>query len=172
MAAEINTPYPGDLATPFDIRRLAEEYHRAAYRAAADIRSGEPLSAAPLRLLALQSVELHLSALLMLKGASWQAVRRNGHDLAARLELATAQGLVLRRKTADHVAAVARDREYLVARYGPDCLAKVSQVNRLLATLDEVGAKVSRAFEQASNARAAAVGPADAADVARPPSAG
>lgn len=125
---------------------MAEEYHHAAYRAASDIRPGEPLSAAPLRLLALQAIELNLSAFLMLKGSSWQSVRRHGHDLAARLELAAPEGLVLRRKTADHVAAVARDREYLVARYGPDCLADVSQVNRLLATLDEVSLKVARAF--------------------------
>lgn len=138
--------YPGDRATASDIRRLAEEYRRAAHRAAGDLRRGEPLSGAPLRLLALHAVELDLSAFLVLHGRTWAEVRRMGHDLAPRLEAATAAGLVLRHRTAAHVVTVAREREYLVARYGPDCLGNVSQVNRLLATLDEVGLKVSRAF--------------------------
>jgi hypothetical protein len=49
---------------------------------------------------------------------------------------------VLRHKTAAHVEAAARDREYLLAQYGPQVLGGVSQMNRLLATMDEVAAKV------------------------------
>lgn len=78
----------------------------------------------------------------------------------------TAAGLVLRLRTARHVAAVARDRKYLVARYGPDCPGSASQVNRLLATLDEVAAKVSRAFV----ANRTPLRPAVAASAAVPPS--
>jgi hypothetical protein len=147
--SDAKTAYPGDRASARDIRLLAEEYHHAAHRAAGDIRPGEPLSAAPLRLLALHAVELNLSACLLLDGLTWPAIRRMGHDVGARLEAATAAGLVLRRRTAAHLVAAARDREYLISRYGPDCQANVSQVSRLLATLDEVGRKVGRTFEAA-----------------------
>lgn len=68
-----------------------------------------------------------------------------GHDLAARLECAEGKGFVLRQRTAAHISAMARDREYLVARYGPNCLSTASQINRLLATLEEVARKVSLA---------------------------
>jgi hypothetical protein len=40
---------------------------------------------------------------------------------------------------------MARDREYLVVSYGPDCLSTASQMNRLFATLEEVSRKVSLA---------------------------
>ncbi len=52
---------------------------------------------------------------------------------------------MLRERTSAHIRAIARDREYLIARYGPDCLSTASQMNRLLATLEEVARKVSRA---------------------------
>ena len=52
---------------------------------------------------------------------------------------------MLRGRTSAHIRAIARDREYLIARYGPDCLSTASQMNRLLATLEEVARKVSRA---------------------------
>jgi hypothetical protein len=41
---------------------------------------------------------------------------------------------VLRERTSAHIRAIARDREYLIARYGADCLSTASQMNRLLAT--------------------------------------
>jgi hypothetical protein len=102
-----------------------------------------------MRLLAIHSIELNLSAYLLLQGSTWPAIRKMGHDLAARLEFATGRGLVLRERTAAHIRAIARDREYLVARYGPDCLSTASQLNRLLATLEEVARKVSRAVADA-----------------------
>jgi hypothetical protein len=138
--------YPGEGASAQELHKLAEVYRDAAYRAAGSIKRGDPMTAAPLRLLALHSVELNLSAYLILTGSPAVAVRRLGHDLGARLALAVQAGLVLRRRTAAHVEAVARDREYLVARYGPERLGTASQVNRLLATMDEIGGKVSRAF--------------------------
>ncbi|KQT33680.1 hypothetical protein ASG29_06620 [Sphingomonas sp. Leaf412] len=148
------------------MHRLAEVYRDAAFRAAGAIQRGDPLTAAPLRLLALHSVELNLSAYLILKGGTAATIRRLGHDLGARLALATEAGLVLRRRTAAHVEAVARDREYLVARYGPELLGTVSQVNRLLATMEEVAGKVSRAFVCEIATVPSAIAPFDAASSA------
>ena len=133
---------------------------------------GEPISAGPMRLLAIHSIELNLSAYLLLQGSSWPAIRRMGHDLTARLESATAKGLVLRERTSAHIRAIARDREYLIARYGPDCLATASQMNRLLATLEEVARKVSRAVADAPPLRPIAsrdVGSAAMTEMTRPP---
>lgn len=143
--------YPGERVSPHELRRLAEAYRGVAYVAAGSIQRGDPLTAAPMRLLALHAVELNLSALLLLRGHSPPGLRRLGHDLAARLALASACGLVLRRRTAEHIEAVAQGREYLVARYGPELLGTASQINRLLATMDEVAAKVGRAFENAAS---------------------
>lgn len=141
--------YPGDQASPYDMNRLADFYRDAAHRSSGSIQMGDPLSAGPMRLLAIHSIELNLSAFLLLQGSTWAAIRKMGHDLAARLECATGRGLVLRERTAAHIRAIARDREYLVARYGPDCLSTASQLNKLLATLEEVARKVSRAVADA-----------------------
>jgi hypothetical protein len=127
------------------MNRLADFYRDAAHRSSGSIQNGDPLSAGPMRLLAIHSIELNLSAYLLLHGVTWAAIRKMGHDLAARLELAEGKGMVLRERTAAHISAMARDREYLVARYGPDCLSTASQINRLLATLEEVARKVSLA---------------------------
>ena len=150
----VGDPYPGERASAHGLHRLADVYRDAACRAAGSMQRGDPLTAAPMRLLALQSIELNLSAYLVLGGMPAGEIRRLGHDLAARLALAGGAGLVLRRKTAAHVAAAARDREYLLARYGPELLGGVSQVNRLLATMDEVASKVGKAFLAASAAPA------------------
>lgn len=141
--------YPGDHASPYDINRLADFYRDAAHRSSGSIQMGDPLSAGPMRLLAIHSIELNLSAYLLLQGSTWSAIRKMGHDLVARLECAMGNGLVLRQRTAAHIRAIARDREYLVARYGPDCLSTASQLNRLLATLEEVARKVSQAVADA-----------------------
>lgn len=141
--------YPGDHASPYEMNRLADFYRDAAHRSSGSIQLGDPISAGPMRLLAIHSVELNLSAYLLLKGLSWPSIRKLGHDLSARLECAVGMGLVLRERTLAHIRAMERDREYLVARYGPDCLSTASQMNRLLATLEEVARKVSRAVADA-----------------------
>ena len=137
--------YPGDHASPYEMNRLADFYRDAAHRCSGSILIGDPISAGPMRLLAIHSIELNLSAYLLLQGSPWPAIRKMGHDLTARLERATERGMVLRERTSAHIRAIARDREYLIARYGPDCLSTASQMNRLLATLEEVARKVSRA---------------------------
>jgi hypothetical protein len=141
--------YPGDRASPYDMTRLADFHRDAAHRSSSSIQMGDPLSAGPTRLLAVHSIELNLSAYLVFQGSTWPEIRKMGHDLAARLACATGKGLVLRGRTAAHICAIARDREYLVARYGSDCLSSASQLNRLLATLEEVARKVSRAVADA-----------------------
>lgn len=140
--------YPGDGASPYAMNRLADFYRDAAHRSSGSIQIGDPLSAGPMRLLAIHSIELNLSAYLLLHGSTWAAIRKMGH-VAARLECATGKGLVLRGRTAAHICAIARDREYLIARYGADCLSTASQMNRMLATLEEVARKVSLAVADA-----------------------
>lgn len=142
------SPYPGDDASPYEMNRLADFYRDAAYRSLDSIIRGDPLTAGPARLLAIHSIELNLSAYLLLHDVPWSVIRRMGHDLVARLECAQAKGLIVRVRTAAHIRVIARDREYLVARYGPECLAAASQMNRLLATLEEVARRVSVAVAE------------------------
>ncbi|CAN7626667.1 hypothetical protein LJR219_004856 [Phenylobacterium sp. LjRoot219] len=134
--------YPGDLAGPTDLLRLADEYRRAAGALAAIGRPGDPISRAPYRLSAIHAVELYLNALLLHLGHTPAKVRGLQHDLAARTDLAIAGGLALRKRTEAHLRAMAGSREYLVSRYGPEMTSTLSQVNRLAATLDEVALKV------------------------------
>lgn len=135
--------YPGEGADARMLRSLACAYADAARGSAASIRCRCPVSVAPTRLLAIQAIELHLSAFLVSRGWLPCGVRRLGHDVARRAALAAGEGLVLRRRTVAHIEALSRDREYLVARYGPERLAAASEINRLLATLDEVGRKTA-----------------------------
>lgn len=135
--------YPGALATPEQLRLLAEEYRGAAHLLLAQGRRGKPLSRAPFRLSAIQAIELHLNALLLHRGHEAAKVRSLQHDLDARTDLAVAAGLRLRRRTDEHLRALHRGREYLASRYGPELAPTASHVNRLVATLEEVASKVN-----------------------------
>ena len=84
--------YPGDHASPYEMNRLADFYRDAAHRCSGSILIGDPISAGPMRLLAIHSIELSFSAYLLLQGSSWPAIRKMGHDLTARLECATERG--------------------------------------------------------------------------------
>ncbi|WP_293682629.1 hypothetical protein [uncultured Phenylobacterium sp.] len=141
--------YPGDVATASELLRLAEEYRQAALVIAGQGRRGDPISRAPYRLAAIHAVELYLSAHLLHSGSHPTLVRGLHHDLAARANLAIENGLVLRKRTAAHLKAMASSREYLVTRYGPELASTLSQVNRLAATLDEVAAKVRVTIQSA-----------------------
>ena len=135
-------PHPGELVDPADLVRLADEYRQAALVISGLGRRGDPISPAPYRLTAIRAVELYLNALLLHVGKEPSSVRGLQHDLAARAELAIENGLILRRRTAAHLKAMAVSREYVVTGYGPELASTLSQVNRLAATLDEVAAKV------------------------------
>lgn len=83
--------YSGNQATPYDMIRPADFYRHAA----GSILIGDPISAGPMRLLAIRSIEFDLSTYLLLKGSSLVTIRRMGHVLAERLEHAkgTSRGM-------------------------------------------------------------------------------
>lgn len=138
-----DTRYPGEAATAADLRALAEEYRRAAVLVRTLGRRGEAISRAPFRLLAIQAVELYLTAFLVGRGRDAASVRALGHDLARRADLAAALGLVLRVRTRAHLGALGSGREYLASRYAPERAADASQLNRLAATLEEVARRTA-----------------------------
>jgi hypothetical protein len=126
------------------VLELADEYRRAAENLMTTGRKGKPLSRAPYRLAAIHAIELYLNAFLMTCGKSSSTLRGLHHDLRRRREYAREAGLSLKRKTAEHLDAVSDAREYLVMRYGPEMSGKVSHLNRMGATLNEVAKKVSK----------------------------
>jgi hypothetical protein len=137
-----------ELALPDDIRRLADEYRTAAHLLLDLGRPGNALSRAPYRLAAIHAIELYLSAFLLHKGHAPSKIRGLQHRLKDRADLSIVSGLQLRKRTAAHLVALDDNQEYLVTRYRPQMMAKVTQVNRLRATLDEVADKVSRAIRR------------------------
>ncbi len=136
-------PYPGATASAQQVLQLANEYRTAAHTLLAQGKKKQPLSRAPCRLSAIHAIELYFNALLIEKGMEHAQVRDLRHCLSQRLELA-GNGLNLKKKTSDHLIDVTSNREYLVARYGAEMPEAVSEINRLTATLDEVGDKVSK----------------------------
>lgn len=136
------TTYPGSSASAEEIILLAREYQSAAPILLECARKGKPLSRAPARLCAIHAIELYLNAFLRNLGNTPEEIRSWRHDLAERAKLAREHGLRLRKKTAEHLVKLSEDREYLVSRYGPELASTLSQMNRLMATLDEVAKKV------------------------------
>lgn len=65
------------------------------------------------------------------------------HDVSRKAMAATSRGLSLRKLTEAHLAKLVDNREYLVMRYEPAWDTMVSQVNRLMATLDELERKIA-----------------------------
>jgi hypothetical protein len=141
--------YPGASVTAEQVRRLAEEYKKAAQLLISLGPRGDPLSRAPCRLTAIQSIELYLNALLLYVGHEPSRIRGMQHELFARTDLAIASGLRLRKRTATHLSVMTGNREYLVTRYGPEMTATISQINRLTATLEEVANKVTSMMKAA-----------------------
>lgn len=152
-------PHPGPTASSDEMLRLAETYHRSALRLLEEARGKEPIARAPGRFCALHAIELYLDAFLRSLGESPCRLRAHGHDLRMRAALAMDRGLALRTKTRLHLIRLTVDREYLALRYGPDRAASVSDLNRLTATLAEIGRKV----REAASAPARAEGPGIAA---------
>lgn len=119
MSFERRITYPGEAATPQQVVALADEYRRAAEALLATGRRRDPLSRAPYRLVAIHAIELYLNALLLSDGCASVDLRRMHHDLSSRTNLATADNLRLRRRTAAHLATLSATREYLATRYDP-----------------------------------------------------
>ena len=134
--------YPGADADPVSLLKMAEQYRLAAHALRLLGRRREPVTFAPNRFVAIHAIELHLNALLRAKGHRPAAVRGMQHNLAARTDAAIAAGLVLKKRTAQHLRSLTQTREYLITRYDPD-LSTASELTRLKATLDEVAAKAA-----------------------------
>lgn len=124
-----------------DVLNLAAQYRAAAIKLSAYPSAPNHF---PQRLLALHAIELYLDALLQTKGLDHQAVRDYQHDLGERARTAAAAGLVLRQRTLAHLATLSSATEYLVVRYAPERTSTLSQVNRVMATLEEVSRKVPK----------------------------
>lgn len=136
--------YPGDAASVDDILELAGHYRMAAKLLGEHAPRGKQLSHAPRRLLALHSIELHLNAYLITRGYDSKSLRGLQHDVSERARIAIDAGLLLRKRTEQHLATLSSSREYLVTRYGPEMNATLSQVNRVMATLDELSLKIGK----------------------------
>ena len=65
-------------------------------------------------------------------------------------ELKSGGGKPVRKREQAIAIALSEAREYLATRYGPELGSSWTQLNRLLATLDEVAAKVTAAMAQGS----------------------
>lgn len=153
MAAEAQEPYPGAAAHACDVLALAHEYRRAADALLPTGRRRSPLSRAPYRLVAIHAIELYLNAYLLAAGDSPIEIRRLQHDFGLRTRRASQTKLMLKKRTLDHLHAISQRREYLTSRY--DCApARMSELNRLAASLAEVAEKVS-AIVGATHAAAA-----------------
>lgn len=140
-------PYPGSEATVGQLLSLADEYFKAAYGLLPQVSRIDPrTSSAPARLCAIHAVECYLNAFLLFQDVSREEVRGLQHNLAKRAELAVAKGLKLKVKTHAHLLRLNDQREYLVVRYGPERVSGLTELNRVFATLKEIGSKVSAAI--------------------------
>ncbi|MBB3289027.1 MULTISPECIES: hypothetical protein [unclassified Rhizobium] len=133
--------YGGSPASVRDILNLATQYQDAANKLGKG--SSKP-SHLPLRLLSLHAIELYLNAFLLAKGVEAATIRSLRHDLSQRSRIASEAGLVLRKRTMAHLAALYSSNEYHVSRYAPERASTLSQVTRVLATLDELSRKVRK----------------------------
>jgi len=137
-----SSPYPGTEASVAQLLALAHEYHAAHNHLMVRPNSGQAHASAPARLLAIQAIELYLNAFLRNVGESPQTIRGLQHDLGKRTALAVEKGLILKKRTADHMMALTATREYLSSRYGPELSSTWSNMNRIAATLKELFEKV------------------------------
>ncbi|GCA49900.1 hypothetical protein KGO5_02346 [Sinorhizobium sp. KGO-5] len=129
---------------------MATQYRGAAVKLSAG--STKPYHI-PQRLLALHAIELYLNALLRAKGVDHETIRDIRHDLGESTRMAVAAGLVLRKRTVAHLGTLSSSTEYLVVRYAPELTSTLSQVNRVMATLDELSQKVPRMVKAARGRR-------------------
>ena len=75
-------------------------------------------------------------------GASPPELRTHFHNLQERSDRARTSGLMLRKRTAEHLVKMIEEGEYLVSCCGPERATTLSQFNRLLATFKEIAKKV------------------------------
>jgi hypothetical protein len=139
----LDAMYAGDTGSVYDTLELAKHYKADAILLSKRSPQAHRFCHVPLRFLAIHAIELYLNAFLLAKGHDPKAIRGLQHDIGKRAQLAIEAGLILRKRTEAHLATLSANREYLVARYGsPDKTATLSQVNRVLATLNELSQKI------------------------------
>lgn len=144
MPQDATEQYPGETATVGEILRLAGAYHDTARLLSETGCRKHTIARAPLHLTAIHAIELYLNALLLHAGRKQSEVRALRHCLQERAGQAQQAGLQLRKKTHKHLVAMTDNREYLVTRYEPELKTAISNINRLMTTLDEVSKKVTR----------------------------
>ena len=138
-----STPYPGSEASPNELYWLATSYRDAATQLMILYMPGDRTSLAPMRLCALQEIELYLAAYLREKGMLPTEVRRFNHNSADMAHEARNRGLALKRKVQDRLESARENREYLLARYEPR-LPKLLEPNAIFSTLRELHVKVGK----------------------------
>lgn len=143
MSAELQAFYPGELLSAQETLALADNYRRAAERLHPPGGEWSPNLRAPYRLVAIHAVELYLNALLSFRGVGPSGIRGLQHNLANRAKSLCAHGVVLRTGTLLHLETLTSSREYLRARYEGEKRVKLTELNRLEATLKEVAEKVT-----------------------------
>jgi hypothetical protein len=129
------------------ILNLATQYQDAAGKLGEDSSKPNHL---PRRLLALHAMELYLNAFLLAKGIDRGTIRGFRHDLGERTRIASEAGLVLRKRTVAHLATLSASNEDHVIRYAPELASTLSQVNRVVATVNELSRKVRKALRGSS----------------------
>ncbi|NTF65796.1 hypothetical protein G6L91_30330 [Agrobacterium rhizogenes] len=139
--------YPGKEAGVRGILNLAKQYQDATAKLSEG--SSKP-NQAPRRLLALHAMELYLNAFLVAKGVNPTTICGFQHDLGERARIASEAGLVLRKRTVTHLRMLSASREYHVVRYVAELTPTLSQVNRVMATVDELSRKVRKALRASS----------------------
>jgi hypothetical protein len=135
--------YPGKAAGVRGILNLAKQYQDSAKKLG---ESSSKSNQAPRRLLALHAMELYLNAFLIAKGVDPAAICGLQHDLGKRARLASEAGLVLRKRTVAHLATLSSRNEYDAIKYALELMSTLSQVNRVMATVDELSRKVRKAL--------------------------
>ena len=147
--------YPGEGANPEQMLRLADEY-KAAAEVLRNMKCGG--ERAPFRLLAIHAIELYLNAWLSAEGHPNRRIRGLQHDLMKQIELVEEGKLRLRKLTLQHLRQISLSREYLVSRYQPSG-SKLSELNRLEATLNEIARKISAHVVREQSRRSAEILP-------------
>ena len=141
MSEASQETYPGSQASKWQILELANEYYGAAHLLFKNAEKEAPLSYAPARFCCIHAIELYLNVFLRHEGVSPEAIRKRMHNLA---DPTFVEKLMLRKKTADHLATMTEKREYLISRYAPERANDHSELSRMSATLVEVMTKVGR----------------------------
>ncbi|NTH22996.1 hypothetical protein G6L73_31580 [Agrobacterium rhizogenes] len=139
--------YPGKAAGVRGILNLAKQYQDAAGKLG---EGSSKSNQAPRRLLALHAMELYLDAFLLAKGVNTATIGGFRHDLRELTRIASEAGLVLRKRTVAHLETLSASNEYDVVSYAQELISTLSQVSRIMATVDELSRKVRKALRASS----------------------